>query len=270
MFNSNKKKKILMDIIFSFFKSIKSDIYTKKIPVFTFHRLVPDDVKQKFFPYYQWIGSIKIFEKMIKYLYDNGYKTINTTEFYSWYIGKVEYKKKTVLVTIDDGFYEDYYLVYPIIKKYNFKATSFIIGSKIKEKTLPYDKYKNLFLGMDVINKVREEYPYFEFQSHSYNMHFINMTNKTKLVCRINSMSNEELEKDIFQNKKFGFTSMSYPYGCFNEEMKKMLEMKGYLISFRFGPSNYATRNSERFAIPRIKLDGFATVDTLKNWLKNI
>lgn len=245
-------------------------MYTKKIPVFTFHRLVPDDVKKKFFPYYEWVGSIKIFEEMIKYLYYNGYKTINTKDFYNWYIGKVQFKKKTVIITIDDGFYEDYYLVYPIIKKYNFKVISFIIGNRIKEKTLPYNKYKDSYLGMDVINKVRKEYPYFEFQSHSYNMHFIYRKNNTNLVCRINSMSSEEIENDILQNKKFGFTSMSYPYGCFNENVKKILEKNGYLITFRFGPSNYATRKVDRFAIPRIKLNGYANVDTLKKWLKKI
>ena len=39
------------------------------------------------------------------------------------------------MITIDDGYYEDYYLVLPIIKKYNFKVTSFVVGSRIKEKT---------------------------------------------------------------------------------------------------------------------------------------
>ena len=228
---------------------------------------MPDEVKRKIYPKDQWTGSVKVFEEMIKYLYYNGFKTINTTEFYNWYIGKVEFKKKTVLITIDDGFYEDYYLIYPIIRKYNFKVTSFIVGNRVMEKTLPYNESIISFIGMDIINKVRKEYPYLEFQSHSFDMHSIVKTNNSKYVSSIYAMSYEELENDFFKNEKFGFTSMAYPYGNFNGNVKKILKNHGYLISFRFGPSKLATRNDDRFAISRIKLDGYANISTLKKWL---
>ena len=104
-------------------ESDKNEV-TDRIPVLTFHRIVPDDVKQKVYKNNQWVGSADVFDEMLKYLYDNGYKTISTKEFYDWYQGDIEYDKKTVLITFDDGFYEDYYVVLPILKKYNFKATS--------------------------------------------------------------------------------------------------------------------------------------------------
>jgi peptidoglycan/xylan/chitin deacetylase (PgdA/CDA1 family) len=220
----------------------------------TFHRLVPDDVKKKKFRKNQWVGSIKIFEEMIKFLYDNGYKTISTEEFYKWYIGKVQYDKKTVLITIDDGFYEDYYLVYPIIKKYNYKATSFVVGSRIKNKTKLYNKYTTSYLGLDVINKVRKEYPFYEFQSHSFNMHF-QPKNKNGYKSIIFNMTYEELENDCLNNNKFNFTTIAYPYGHFNEKAKEVMKSHGYLIAFGFAPFKYATRNSDRFGIPRIKLN---------------
>lgn len=238
--------------------------HTDRIPVLTFHRLVPDDVKKRVFPNNQWVGSVKVFEKMINYLYKNGYQTISTEEFYNWYKGDVEYSEKTVLITFDDGFYEDYYLALPVLKKYNFKATSFVVGSRIKEITRPYDKYKTAFLGLDVINKVRKEYPNFEFQSHSYNMHYYTKGNKH----RIKSMSYEEMEMDTKLNEKYKFTTMAYPYGDFNPQIQEILEKNNYLVAFRFGPSGYATRKSDRYAIPRIKINGKATLNTLEKWLK--
>ena len=213
------------------------DNYTRRIPVFAFHRLVPEDVKKEKFPKNEWVGSINIFESMIKYLFNNGYKTISTLEFFKWYTNQLELDKKTVLITIDDGFYEDYYLVYPIIKKYNFKATSFILGCNIKNKTAPYNKYISNFIGMDVINKIRHEYPNFEFQSHSFALHYKN----------IRTMSVKDLENDISKMEKFGFTSMAYPYGNSNDILKKILKNKGYSLSFRFGPPKYATRADERW-----------------------
>jgi hypothetical protein len=84
---------------------------------------------------------------------------------------------------------------------------------------------------------------------------------------RIKSMSYEELEKDTILNEKYGFTTMAYPYGDFNKEIEEILENHNYLCAFRFGPSNYATRDSDRFAIPRIKINGEANINTLKKWL---
>ena len=97
------------------------------------------------------------------------------------------------MITFDDGNYEDYYLVYPIIKKYNFKATSFVVGSYINKKTNKYNKTKINYIGLDIINKIRKEYPNFEFQSHSFNMH--KRINNTPIVYLMN---NQELEEDFF------------------------------------------------------------------------
>ena len=285
MFNAKKKiiiflLLILLLILFSITKNnnekfiYEKDIYNDKkiykIPVFCFHRLVPDDIKKKLFQNNEWVGSIKIFQEMIQYLYEKGYKTLSIEEFYKWIIGEVDYKAKSILITIDDGHYEDYYLAYPLIKKYNFKATSFIIGSRIKNKTAPYNKYVDSYIGLDSMNKIRKHYPNFEFQSHSFNMHFLTINHFNKTICRICNMTNKELKDDILRNKKYGFTAMAYPYGCFTEEIQKILKNNGYLISFKFGPYNFATRNSNRFAIPRIKINGNATLVTLKKWLKAI
>lgn len=238
--------------------------YTTKIPVLTFHRIVSDKDKKEIYPNNQWVGSAKVFESMMKYLHDNGYETISTEDFYEWYIGNREYGKKTVLITFDDGFYEDYYIVYPILKKYNIKATSFVVGSRIKETTEKYDPHKTRFMGMDAINEIRTDYPNYEIQSHTYNMHYYVKGKKH----RIKTMTYEELVEDTELNSKFGFTTLAYPYGDNNKMIRKVLEEKGYLLAFRFTPSEYATRDSERYAIPRIKINGKATLKDFKKWLQ--
>lgn len=227
--------------------------------------MVPDDVKRSKFFKHEWIGSIDVFNQIMEWLYVNNYKTINTEDFYYWYKGKTEYDPKTVLITFDDGHYDVYYLVYPILKKYNFKATSFIVGSRIKKKTPKYNKYKYGYIGEDVIDKIRKEYPNLEFQSHSYNMHYI--TNKCN--PRIYCMNDNELEIDILENSKYGFTTLAYPYGQFNINIEMVLKKKGYLCAFRFGPSDYASRSSAQYAIPRIKINGFVNKNYAIKWIQN-
>ena len=242
--------------------------YINKIPVFTFHKLVPNDVKKKKFSNNIYVLSIDIFEEMMKYLYDNGYKTISTRELYKWHIGEVDFKIKTVLITIDDGSYEDYYLAYPILRKYNLKATSFVIGSHIKNITPPYYKYNSSSIGIDAIKKVRKEYPNFEFQSHSFNMHYSVLDNITKKYYhKIRTMTYEQLKNDTIENKKYGFNSMAFPYGEYREAMKEILKNQGYLLSFLFGKPKYATRNDSRFKIPRIEIKGTCNLSTFKKWL---
>ena len=199
---------------------------------------------------------------MMEYLFNNGYKTISTEEFYKWYKGEIDFYGKTVMITIDDGKYEAYYLVYPIIKKYNFKATSFIVGSRTKNKTKKYNKTEINFIGLDIVNKVRKEYPNFEFQSHSYNMHI-----KINKTAKIFLMNEKELEEDIINNKKFNFTCMAYPFGYYNEKIKYLLNKNNYSFAFTFGKSQFSSRNNDRFSIPRIKINSECDLNLLKKWL---
>ena len=222
----------------------------------TFHRLVPDEVKFMKFPKARYVGSIKIFEKMMDYLYNNGFKTISTEEFYKWYKSKIEFYGKTVMITIDDGKYEDYYLAYPIIKKYNFKATSFIVGSRIHNKT------ELNFIGLDIVNKIKKEYPNYEFQSHSYNMH-----NKINRKSKIFLMNEKEIQEDIENNKKFNFTCMAYPFGYYNKIIKNLLYKNNYSLAFAFGKNKFASRADDQFSIPRINIHGGCDLDSLKKWL---
>lgn len=199
---------------------------------------------------------------MMNYLFINGYKTINTEEFYRWYKGEIEFYGKTVMITFDDGKYEDYYLAYPIIKKFKFKATSFIIGSRINNKTKKYNKTDVNYIGLDIINKIRKEYPNFEFQSHSYDMH-IKINNTAKVFL----MNKKELIKDIENNKRYNFTCMAYPYGYYNNKIKNILSKSNYLFAFSFGKNKFASRNDDRFSIPRININGECDLYSLKKWL---
>ena len=247
-----------------------------KIPIFTFHRLVPKNIKDKYFAHNEWFSSVESFEEMMKYLHNNNYKTISTLEFYDWYIGKVEYDEKVVLITFDDGYIEDYYLAYPILKKYNFKSTSFLIGSKIKPTTHEYNlteedysKNPQYFIGQDVINKVREEYPNFDFQSHSYNLHSkIKIDENTRLE-KVHILTEDELDLDVKQSLQFGFKTMAYPFGAYNEVIQQKLEENGYLLAFTFGENTYgyATRESDRYAINRIKISGKDDLRSFVKWL---
>ena len=70
--------------------------------------------------------SSESFEQQMKYLSDNGYTPIYFNEIKN--CAKVE---KPILITFDDGYSDNFTCAYPILKKYNCKATVFMIANKI-------------------------------------------------------------------------------------------------------------------------------------------
>ena len=195
---------------------------------------------------------------MAKYIKDKGYYSLSMNEFYNWYIKKQELPERSVLITFDDGYDNNYYFAYPILKKYNLKATFFIVGSWTKETTEPYVSGKETIMGFDKINEIKKDYPNIEFQSHSWDFH---------IREKIDNMTREEMEEDTDKMLSLGFEYMAYPYGARNNLIKEVLKEKGFKIAFRFGPPAYATRNSDQFAMERIKINDTADLDYLKKWL---
>ena len=69
------------------------------------------------------------FEAQMKFLSDSGCITITPDELYAGLRGEVELPPKPVLITFDDGYIDNYTNAFPILKKYNLRATIFIIPS---------------------------------------------------------------------------------------------------------------------------------------------
>jgi len=67
------------------------------------------------------------FESHARFLADEGYKTLTLDEFAAFKKGRLELPKKSVLITFDDGWIDNYLVAYPILKKYSLRATIFVI-----------------------------------------------------------------------------------------------------------------------------------------------
>ena len=158
-----------------------------------------------------------MFDEQMKYLYDNNYKTLSMQEFYCWKIKKCSVPEKSVLITFDDGFYGIHYLGEPILKKYNFVASAFLIGSTIKETTNDYDSNKYGTIGLDIINSDNSS---FEYYSHSYGMH-------KEIDCKkaIYKLSTEELDADSKKMQEILHAEyISYPFNTDTDTYYKYIE----------------------------------------------
>ena len=230
-----------------------------QVPVLMFHDIVMD-------AYYQDKPdtiSISVFEKELKYLHDNNYKTLTLDEFYEWKVNDEKIPEKSVLLTFDDGFYSFHYLVEPLLEKYDMHAACFVIGSITEEMTVDYDSERYGTIGIDLI---RQPGSHTEYGSHSYDLH--EMVGNKK---RVEVLSKEELQDDVRKmNKISHFEYLSYPFNTDTDEFIEVLKENEYKLAFR-GESEKTTKSANNYQIPRIGVynDYDRFVDTLETDYKN-
>jgi len=102
----------------SFVTARSGDLERDDVPVFVYHSFEPS-----------------LFEAQLAYLAANHYRTVTVDEFHSHLSAAMRLPEKSVLLTIDDGRSSVWTYAYPLLKKYKFTATVFLIPGYTKEET---------------------------------------------------------------------------------------------------------------------------------------
>lgn len=91
------------------------------VPILMYHA-VSDDC----WGYSELFVSPSSMEEQLAYLVENGYTTITFEDLY-----RIDEIEKPVMLTFDDGYDDNYENLYPLLQKYNCKATIFVIAGHI-------------------------------------------------------------------------------------------------------------------------------------------
>lgn len=180
--------------------------------VLMYHSLTKDD--NSVTPY---VITQNDFEKDIKLLIDYGYKFYTASEI-SEKIKNNDFREKSVVITFDDGYNDNYELAVPVLKRYNAKATIFIIGSLVDKKGyMTSEKIKNL-----------SECSFIEIGNHSYSIHNESYDNLKK---KYDDEDISAIVNDFYKNKIFiekiinkSVFAVSYPYGIYTDVADKKIK----------------------------------------------
>ena len=112
-----------------------------------------------------WTQTATTFEAQMAYLKKAGYETVDLADVVAWQRGLRELPPKPVVITFDDGDRSVVDYAYPVLKKYGFKATLFVVTSTIGQK---WDRVN--CLGWEDLRRLRES-GVFSIQSHSHDLH---------------------------------------------------------------------------------------------------
>lgn len=210
-----------------------------KIPVLTYHHFSTERTDNSL------IVHPDLFEQQMKYLSEQGYTTLSDEELVQIYSGKMDIPKKPILITLDDGYESNYNLAFPILKKYNMKATVFLIVRRIFDvhrEIVPYN-----YLDWNEIKEMSDS-GLISFQSHTYNMHFMDAINNLGAITHPMSLNGHTETKSDYDQRviqdltlskqiieqKLGkrVVSFAYPFGHYNKHTEELVKQTGFKFSF--------------------------------------
>jgi len=171
------------------------------------------------------------FRYQIEYLLKEGYENISLKEYYDILQNGDCSSNRKFALTFDDGYADNYFNAFPILKERNLKATIFLITDYIgTERLFKPEKYMAKFRGTPDIyrflnwDQVREMKEWgISFGSHSCS-HPI-----------LTEVSLDEARKEIIDSKSIiekntgghvGF--ICYPSGAFNDSIIDIVKRSGY------------------------------------------
>lgn len=185
------------------------------------------------------------YEEELKYLKDNGYYTATMKDTELFLTGKVNLPKKTVVITIDDGWYLARNIA--LLEKYEMHGTLFLIGNLAQP-----DAYKS---------------DYLEIHSHGWNIHNIGECPGNlggAILCKDKQYLLDDLKKsrDSLNNT----TYFCYPFYEYNERAIEILKEAGFTMAFKGGRVK-AKPGVNLFKVPRYSI---TNSDTLKDFISYI
>jgi len=175
----------------------------------------------------------KEFENQMNFLWKSGYTTITLWEYVNSMMMNKPVPSQGIVLTFDDGYKNNYDVMFPILKSFGFTATIFVVtGFMGKEDS--WEKDEGIpDLPLLSWNEVMEMKKYgLDFQPHSHSHPLLTHLTEDKIRAELIN-SKREIESRL--NEKAGV--FCYPYGKYDAKVIKILKEVGFkaAVTSRFG-----------------------------------
>lgn len=203
-----------------------------KIPILMYHY-----IEDKTGDRYAELGVPKDkFEKEMQIVKDSGYTPASLDELYDFMENKKPFACKPILITMDDGYRDFYNNAYPVLKKFNFKATVFQITDVIDGPAyLTKDQIVELSKS-GIVDVESHTGSHKELATLPYNVQYDEL-----------KRSKEKLEK--ITGKKIYY--IAYPSGSYNSDTLKAAKELGYRLALTT-KEGFASKKDSFYELKRI------------------
>ena len=203
------------------------------VPILTYHRVNDSDTNPATL-------TVADFEAQIKFLVDSGYHVISPDDLLDAWESDKPLPEKPVILTFDDGHADIYNNVFPILQKYNVRATVFIVTDHMGTTDyLTWDEARALQNG-----------GFIDFGSHTMSYKDLTTLHGDKLWNEIYG-SKQAIEWALKKPAKF----IAYPNGKYSVEAEDTSKE----VHFRAGfieDYGLAKNDEDNFILTRIPVVG--------------
>ncbi|HET9339005.1 MAG TPA: polysaccharide deacetylase family protein [Casimicrobiaceae bacterium] len=173
------------------------------------------------------------FEAQMRYLKDNGYTVVPLPRLVDYLDGRIALPRKSVVLTIDDGYRSTYEIAWPILKRYGFPATVYL--------------YTDFVGAGDALNwaqmKEMTASGLVDIQPHSKTHSNLTMKLADENEARYRERVRREVETPIeVIRERLGEATVSYafPYGDVNDTVVEFLRAKNVRMGVTVTPGGNA------------------------------
>ena len=203
-----------------------------RLPVLMYHGVHSNPKKAG-----DYVITPQALEEDLLYLQRQGCTTVVMSDLIAYVQQGTPLPEKPVMITFDDGYYNNYLNAYPLLQKYNMKAVlSIIVGETDKYSELDENKENYSHVTWDMVNEMMES-GLIEIQNHTYNLH------KTGNPRRGAAQRKDETTEQYFaavgadlqkaQDRIEEMTgwrpdTFTYPFGSYSRHSQELLEQLGF------------------------------------------
>lgn len=222
------------------------------LPIIMYHSVLKDTARSG-----KYVITPNQLEADFKYIKEKGYNTITMNDLIKYVEDEnASLPEKPIIITFDDGYYNNFTYVLPLLEKYEMRAVISIVGeytdnySKTDEANANYS-----YLRWKDIKQMMET-GLVEFQNHTYNLHS-NKNGKRGTKKKVSQTQEQyekylsedilKLQKEFEENTNFVPNTFTYPFGAISKESIDIIKNMGFKASLSCEEGiNYINKDKER------------------------
>jgi peptidoglycan/xylan/chitin deacetylase (PgdA/CDA1 family) len=216
-----------------------------RVPILMYHHIaVPppdaDDVRRDL------SVTPQDFEEQLRYLKKAGYHPITLRDLIYYLTIGQRLPRKPIILTFDDGYLDNYIHAYPLLRKYGFVGTFFLV-------TAPIDEGHEEYLSWDQVKEMSVDG--MEFEPHTYTHPDLRGQPVDYVVWQIMA-SKEAIEERTGKTARF----FAYPSGKYDQQVVDVLRSAYFWGAVTMNQGDWQL-SEEPFELKRIRTRGDDTLE---------
>lgn len=218
------------------------------VPVLMYHRICDLTPREARSPLMRDLTvSPQNFEQQVKYLVENGFTFLPASEVEAALRERRPLPERAVVLTMDDGYKDNFEHAFPILQKYGVPATMFLVTNTVDtDGHLSWD---------DVLIMHREQVGYGSHTVHHYDL---------------TTLPEDQIDYELRESRRViegrlleRITAVAYPSGKYSTLVVDRAKEAGYLAGWKKG-GGPVQPGADPYLLPRVRVRGCTMMKDFK------